>query len=91
MLSLKVNFDYYSILQPKAEFQTFIGVPVITTDRLQSKTLILLTNVDHKSLETEILITICCPTDSKWQSKILFLEILYLPSTIVKIAAYVVW
>ena len=84
MLSLKVNFDYYSILQPKAEFQTIIGVPVITPDRRQSKTLILLTNVDHKWLETEFLIAICCLTDDKWQSKTLFLEIVYLRPSIVK-------
>ena len=35
--------------------------------------LILSTNVDQKSLETEFLIVICCPTGDKWQSKTLFL------------------
>ena len=40
-----------------------------TPDRLQSKTLILWTDVDQKKLETEFLI-------AKWQSKTLFLVIL---------------
>ena len=38
----------------------------------QSKLLILLTNVDKKSLETEFSIAICRPTGDKWQSKTLF-------------------
>ena len=37
--------------------------------------LILSTNVDLRSLETEFLIAICCPTGDKWQSKMLFLAI----------------
>ena len=42
----------------------------------QSKMLILSTNVDQKSLETEFLIAICRPTGDKWQSKTPFLAIL---------------
>ena len=44
-----------------------------TPDRRQSKTLIVSTNVDQRSLETEFLIAICRPTGNKWQSKTLFL------------------
>ena len=39
------------------------------------KTLILSTNVDQKSLETEFLNAICRPTGDKWQSKSLLLAI----------------
>ena len=39
--------------------------------RRQSKTSILSTNVDQKSLETEFLIAICRPTGDKWQLKTL--------------------
>ena len=48
----------------------------ITPGRRQSKTLILSTNADQKSLETEFVIVICRPTGDKWQSKTLFLAIL---------------
>ena len=44
-----------------------------TPDMRQSKTLILSTNADQKSLETEFSIAICRPTCDKWQSKTLFL------------------
>ena len=54
------------------------------TDRLQSKTLILSTNVDQRSSETEFLIAICRPTGDKWQSKTPFLVIFYPRSSIVK-------
>ena len=54
------------------------------TDRLQSKTLILSTNVDQRSSETEFLIAICRPTGDKWQSKTPFLAIFYPRSSIVK-------
>ena len=37
---------------------------MITTDRRQSKTVVLSTNVDKKSLETEFLIALLC---SDWQ------------------------
>ena len=46
-----------------------------TSDRRQSKTLILSTNVDLRSLETEFLIDVCRLTGDKWQSKTLFLAI----------------
>ena len=57
-----------------------------TPDRRQSKTLIVSTNVDQKSLETEFAIAICRPTGDKWQSKILFLAIFDPRSSIVKSA-----
>ena len=50
----------------------------------QSKTLILLTNVDQKSIKTDFLIAICRPTGDKWQSKTLFLAIFDPRSSIVK-------
>ena len=46
--------------------------------------LILLTNVDQKSLETECSIAICRPTGDKWQSKTLFLAIIDPHLSIVK-------
>ena len=58
---------------------------VPTPDRRQSKTLILLKNVDQKSLETEFSIDICRPTGDKWQSIALFLAIFDPRSSIVKI------
>ena len=48
---------------------------VFTPGRRQSKTSILSTNVDKKSLETEFLIVICRLTGDKWQSETLFLSI----------------
>ena len=45
----------------------------LTPDRQQSKMLILSTNVDQQSLETEFSIAICRLTGNKWQSKTLFL------------------
>ena len=56
----------------------------ITLDRWQSKTLLLSTKVDQKSLETEFSIAICRPTGDKWQSKTLFLAIFDRCSSIVK-------
>ena len=54
--------------------------------------LILSTNVNQKSLETEYSIAICRLTGDKWQSKTLFLAIFDPRSSIVKsgfsIAAY---
>ena len=52
---------------------------IITSSRWQSKTLILSTNVDQKSLETEFSIPICRPAGDKWQSKTLFLAIFFDP------------
>ena len=46
--------------------------------------LILSTNVDQKSLETEFSIAICRPTGDKCQSKTLFIAIFYPRSSIVK-------
>ena len=46
--------------------------------------LILSTNVDQKSLETEFSIAICRPTGDKWQSETPFLSIFDPRSTIVK-------
>ena len=42
------------------------------------------TDVDKKSLETELSIAICRPTGDKWQLKTLFLSIFNPPSSIVK-------
>ena len=47
-----------------------------TPDRRQSKTLILSTNIDQKSLETQFLIAFCRPTGNKWPLKTLFYAIL---------------
>ena len=44
-----------------------------TPDRRQSKTLVLSTNVDQKSLVTKFSIAICQSGD-KWQSKTLFIR-----------------
>ena len=55
-----------------------------TSDRWQSKPLILSTNVDQKSLETVFSIAICRPTGDKWQSKTLFLAIFDPRSAIVQ-------
>ena len=49
-----------------------------------SKTLIPLTNVDEKSLETEFLIAICHSIGDKWRSKTLFIAIFDLCSSIDK-------
>ena len=54
-----------------------------TPNRRQSKTLILSTNVDKKSLETEFSIVICRPI-GKWQLKTPFLPIFEPRSSIVK-------
>ena len=61
-----------------------IYVRLITLGRRQSKTLMLSTNVNQKSLKTEFLIAVCCLTGDKWQSKTLFLAILDPRSSIVK-------
>ena len=57
---------------------------LFTSDRRQSKTLIISTNVSQKSLETEFSNAICCSTVDKWQTKTLFLAILEPRSSIVK-------
>ena len=43
------------------------GTHTVTPDRQQSKTLILSTNIDQKSLGIEFLIVICRPTGDKRQ------------------------
>ena len=56
----------------------------ITSDRRQSKMLIISMILDRKLLKTEFLIAICCLTGDKWQSKTLFLVIFNPHSSIVK-------
>ena len=56
----------------------------LTPYRQRSKTLILSTNVDQKSLETEFSVAICHPNGDRWQSKTLFLAISDPRSSIVK-------
>ena len=48
--------------------------PIHTPGRRQSKTPILLRNVDQKSIKTVFSIAICRPTGDKWQSKTQFLS-----------------
>ena len=55
-----------------------------TPGRRQSKTLILSTNVDKKSLEMKFSIVSCRPTGDKWQSKKMVLESFDPHSPIVK-------
>ena len=55
----------------------------ISLDRWQSKTLIQLTKVDQKLLETVCLVAICRQSGDKLQSKTLFLTIFDLHSLIV--------
>ena len=58
--------------------------PYNTPGRRQSETLILSTNVDQKSLETEFSIAICRLIGDKWQSKTQFLAIFDPRCSIVK-------
>ena len=67
--------DYCKTKLPASSGQKQKGNYIISLDRQQSKTLILSTNVDQKSLEIEFLIGICRLTGDKGQSKILFLGI----------------
>ena len=53
----------------------------VTPDRRQSKTFILSTNVDQKSLETRVFDCQLSPTGDIWQSKTLFLAIFDLRSS----------
>ena len=82
---------YFSLTTEPETFKTFkstIGCMFTfdfhTSDRWRSKTLILPTNVDQKSLETGFSIAICRPTGDKCQSKPLFLAIFDPRSSIVK-------
>ena len=56
---------------PLTYFSDYLNTP----GRLQSKTLLLSTNVDQKLVETEFLIAICPLTGNKWQLKTLFIVI----------------
>ena len=67
--------------KPSTKYRT--NQPGFTPDRQPSKTLILSTRVDQKSLETEFLIAICRPTGNKWQSKRQFLVVFDPRSSIV--------
>ena len=58
-----------------------MAIFVTTPDRRLTKTLLQSTNVDQKSLETEVSIAICRKTSDKWQSKTLPLTILDLRSS----------
>ena len=52
--------------------------PVLSPDRRQSKSLLTMTNMDQKSLETVFLIAICRQSGNEWQSKTLFLFFIYI-------------
>ena len=52
--------------------------PVLPRDMRQSKTLLTMTNMDQKSLETVFLIAICRQSGNKWQSKTMFLLLIYI-------------
>ena len=56
----------------------------LTSDRRQSKILILSTDVDQNIVKTEFTIAIFRPTGDKWQSKTLFLTFFDPCSSIVK-------
>ena len=76
-----------SYLQKLPYFSSHLQIhhaTLFTSDRRQSKTLIISTNVSQKSLETEFSNAICCSTVDKWQTKTLFLTILEPRSSIVK-------
>ena len=57
---------------------------ITTPNRRQLEMLILSTNIDEKSLDTECSIVICCHNGNKWQSKTRFLLIFDPLSSIVK-------
>ena len=73
--------DYFMITEKSNRLQVIMitdydypisDLAIPTPDRQQSKTLILLTNVDQTLLETEFSIAISRPTGDKWQWKSLF-------------------
>ena len=70
MLKHMIRESDAKMYKPKmrlARLEVYILVWIfITPDRWQSKTLMLSTNVDGKSLETEFSIAICRPTGDKW-------------------------
>ena len=57
---------------------------IFASDGRQSKTLILSTNVDQTSLETEFSTAICRQSGDKWQSKTLLIAIFDPRSSVVK-------
>ena len=88
-----------NLSQHLSQWQVFpVSVEIIMeklmVSRRQSKTSILSTSEDKKSLETEFLIAFCRQTGDKWQSKTLFLGILIGVRQLLRafmIAAYPVW
>ena len=86
-MCMKINL-HISIFSSLSDDTLSCGV-VFTTDRRQSKTLLLSTNVDQKSIEVNFPIAICrrtgdCHLSPDWQSKTLFLSIFDPRSSIVK-------
>ena len=75
---------FMSVSVKRVYDNVYASILFFTPDRRQSETLVLSTNVDQKSLETEFLIAICRPTGDKWQSKTLFLSIFDPRSSIVE-------
>ena len=63
-----MNFYYLGVvgIQNNQGVSQLAFICVNTTNRRQSKTLILSTNVDQTSLETELVIAIYHPTGDKW-------------------------
>ena len=81
----KYNYEkVIRVLKAYQGCQDSVNALAYTPGRRQSKTSILPTNVDQKSLETEFLIAICRPIGDKCQSKTLFLAIFDPRSSIVK-------
>ena len=86
ILFYQVYSYYYSspFLLKVFQLTVLFLICIFTPGRRQSKIVILLRNVDQKSLETEFLNAICCPFGDKSQSKRLFLAIFDPRSSIVK-------
>ena len=85
MEEITIGHHSASLVIPNGDHHDgFFYYTLTTLDRRQSKTLILSTNVDTKSLETEISIVICRPTGDKCQSKNTVYSIFDPRSSIVK-------
>ena len=78
-----IGHNWHYVFTPLPPFTTYV-ICSLTPGRRQLKTLILATNIDRKSLETEFLIAICCLACDKWQSKTRFLSIFDQSSSIVR-------
>ena len=79
------NCSFNGLNQQRTSIEAFIKkIAIFTPDRWQWKMLILSTNVDKKSLETEFSIASCHPTGDNWQLKTLFLAMFDPRSWIVK-------